>query len=100
MHQRQLWCHVAGDRYAARLCHCCGSCVAVTGSHNPPDYNGLKMVIGGTTLALGAIQDLKKYLDPLFSWLRLLQWGTIGASVLLLLAAVAALVYFLRRNQP
>ncbi len=38
----------------------CGSCVSVTGSHNPPDYNGLKMVIGGTTLALEAIQDLKR----------------------------------------
>jgi phosphomannomutase/phosphoglucomutase len=38
----------------------CHSCVSVTGSHNPPDYNGLKMVIGGTTLALDAIQDLKK----------------------------------------
>ena len=25
--------------------------VAVTGSHNPPDYNGLKMVIGGETLS-------------------------------------------------
>ncbi|MBS1161539.1 MAG: phosphomannomutase/phosphoglucomutase [Proteobacteria bacterium] len=38
----------------------CDSCVSVTGSHNPPDYNGLKMVIGGTTLALEAIQDLKR----------------------------------------
>ena len=37
----------------------CNSCVSVTGSHNPPDYNGLKMVIGGTTLALDAIQQLK-----------------------------------------
>ena len=37
----------------------CHSCVSVTGSHNPPDYNGLKMVIGGTTLALEAIQELK-----------------------------------------
>jgi phosphomannomutase/phosphoglucomutase len=34
----------------------CG--VAVTGSHNPPDYNGFKIVIGGQTLAEGAIQDL------------------------------------------
>jgi len=25
--------------------------VAVTGSHNPPDYNGLKMVIDGETLS-------------------------------------------------
>jgi len=38
----------------------CNSCVSVTGSHNPPDYNGLKMVIGGTTLALDAIQNLKR----------------------------------------
>ena len=38
----------------------CNSCVSVTGSHNPPDYNGLKMVIGGTTLALDAIQQLKR----------------------------------------
>ena len=38
----------------------CNSCVSVTGSHNPPDYNGLKMVIGGDTLALDAIQDLRR----------------------------------------
>ncbi len=41
----------------------CNSCVSVTGSHNPPDYNGLKMVIGGTTLALDAIQDLKARIE-------------------------------------
>ncbi|MGH8145167.1 MAG: phosphomannomutase/phosphoglucomutase [Rhodanobacteraceae bacterium] len=35
-----------------------GSCVSVTGSHNPPDYNGFKVVIGGETLAENAIQDL------------------------------------------
>ncbi len=35
-----------------------GSCVAVTGSHNPPDYNGFKIVLGGDTLAGDAIQDL------------------------------------------
>src|SRR5262249_43347306 len=28
----------------------CGSCVAVSGSHNPPEYNGLKMVVAGDTL--------------------------------------------------
>jgi phosphomannomutase/phosphoglucomutase len=38
------------------------SCVAVTGSHNPPDYNGLKMVIGGETLAGEAIQKLRRRL--------------------------------------
>jgi phosphomannomutase/phosphoglucomutase len=36
-----------------------GSGVAVTGSHNPPDYNGLKMVIGGVTLSGDAIQKLR-----------------------------------------
>jgi len=41
----------------------CNSCVSVTGSHNPPDYNGLKMVIGGTTLALEAIQNLKHRIE-------------------------------------
>jgi phosphomannomutase / phosphoglucomutase len=35
-----------------------GSCVSVTGSHNPPDYNGFKIVLGGETLSEGAIQDL------------------------------------------
>ncbi len=41
----------------------CHSCVSVTGSHNPPDYNGLKMVIGGQTLALDAIQNLKARIE-------------------------------------
>ncbi|MDT3668730.1 MAG: phosphomannomutase/phosphoglucomutase [Aromatoleum sp.] len=36
------------------------SCVSVTGSHNPPDYNGLKMVLGGQTLYGDLIQDLRR----------------------------------------
>ena len=32
------------------------SCVAITGSHNPPDYNGLKMVLAGETLHGGQIR--------------------------------------------
>jgi phosphomannomutase/phosphoglucomutase len=39
------------------------SCVSVTGSHNPPDYNGLKMVLGGQTLFGPLIQDLRKRID-------------------------------------
>ncbi len=35
-----------------------GSGVAVTGSHNPPEYNGLKMMMGGVTLYGEAIQAL------------------------------------------
>ena len=37
--------------------------VAVTGSHNPPDYNGLKMVIADRTLSGDDIQDLRKRID-------------------------------------
>jgi phosphomannomutase/phosphoglucomutase len=40
-----------------------GSAVVVTGSHNPPDYNGLKMVIGGTTLSGDAIQVLRSRIE-------------------------------------
>jgi len=36
------------------------SCVSVTGSHNPPDYNGLKIVLGGQTLHGPLIQDLRR----------------------------------------
>ncbi len=41
----------------------CHSCVSVTGSHNPPDYNGLKMVVGGETLAGEAIQGIKRRVE-------------------------------------
>jgi phosphomannomutase / phosphoglucomutase len=37
----------------------CGSCVAVSGSHNPPEYNGLKMVVGGDALYGDDIQLLR-----------------------------------------
>ena len=35
-----------------------GSGVAVTGSHNPPDYNGLKMMLADETLYGPAIQHI------------------------------------------
>lgn len=39
------------------------SCVSVTGSHNPPEYNGLKMVLGGETLYGPKIQDLRRRIE-------------------------------------
>ena len=37
--------------------------VAVTGSHNPPDYNGLKIMIDGETLAAESIQALRERIE-------------------------------------
>ena len=37
-----------------------GSGVAVTGSHNPPEYNGLKMMLDGLTLFGDDIQNIAK----------------------------------------
>jgi cell division transport system permease protein len=53
---------------------------------NPEQYEGVVSSVVGLK-GVQAVQDLRKYLDPFFSWLRLLQWGTIGASALLLAAA-------------
>lgn len=41
----------------------CHSAVSVTGSHNPPDYNGLKLVLGGETLYGAQIQALRTRLE-------------------------------------
>lgn len=37
--------------------------IMVTGSHNPPEYNGFKLSMGKTTIFGEQIQDLKKILD-------------------------------------
>ena len=49
--------------YFAAYDHGSGSGVMLTGSHNPPNYNGLKMVIGGTTLSGPDIQELRKRIE-------------------------------------
>ncbi len=40
-----------------------GSGVQLTGSHNPPQYNGLKIVIGGETLSGDTIQRLRQRIE-------------------------------------
>ncbi|HYF57707.1 MAG TPA: phosphomannomutase/phosphoglucomutase [Burkholderiaceae bacterium] len=45
-----------------------GSGIAVTGSHNPPEYNGMKMMLGGATLYGEDIQSLyREIVDPGFA---------------------------------
>lgn len=49
--------------YYAAAEHADGSGLMLTGSHNPPDYNGIKMVLGGETLSGDTIQSLRQRIE-------------------------------------
>lgn len=49
--------------YFAATQHCGGSGIMITGSHNPPEYNGFKMMLGGTTLAGETIRSLEQRIN-------------------------------------
>ncbi len=40
-----------------------GTGIMITGSHNPKNYNGFKMMMGGQTLSHGQIQDIKTRIE-------------------------------------
>ncbi|MEO6985188.1 MAG: phosphomannomutase/phosphoglucomutase [Paralcaligenes sp.] len=42
-----------------------GSGVAITGSHNPPNYNGFKIMMGGKTLHGEGVQALREIMEDL-----------------------------------
>jgi phosphomannomutase len=48
---------------ATRAAHGCRSGIQITGSHNPKDYNGFKMVLGGRAIYGADIQRLRERME-------------------------------------
>jgi cell division transport system permease protein len=53
---------------------------------NPEEFQGVVSAVKGMP-GVEQVQDLRKILDPMFAWLNLARWATVGLSALLLLAA-------------
>jgi phosphomannomutase/phosphoglucomutase len=63
--------------YYAALIKAAGSGIMITGSHNPPDYNGIKIMLGGETIAAEALQDLRQSIE--LATLPVQDGGTVAA---------------------
>lgn len=73
--------------YYARILYETGAAVMITGSHNPPEFNGFKIAAGGPTTIYGEqIQSLRLIAerlattDPDSDGLSLSQWSAAGAN--------------------
>ena len=62
---------------------------------NPEQYEGVVSAVSGMP-GVQAVQDLRQYLNPLFEWLNVAKWTTIGLSLLLLLAAALQIATTIR----
>jgi len=49
--------------YYAALNKASGSGIMITGSHNPPDYNGIKIMLAGQTIAGETLQALRQQIE-------------------------------------
>ncbi len=59
-----------------------GTGVAVTGSHNPADYNGLKMMLGGITLFAEQIQNIRERIETQ-NWIEAEKPGSVRVENIL-----------------
>ena len=75
----------------------CRSGIQVTGSHNPKDYNGFKMVMGGRSIHGDEIQALRRMMEA-ESWLP--KAGGSVRSVDVLLAYTARIVSDIKLARP
>ncbi|WP_211223211.1 permease-like cell division protein FtsX [Propionicicella superfundia] len=62
---------------------------------DPQQYQGVVSAVRSMK-GVQTVQDLRAYLDPLFTWLNLLRWGTIGIAGLLLVAAALQITNTIR----
>lgn len=64
---------------------------------DPQQYQSIRTTVAGMP-GVQNVQDLRRYLDPLFGWLNLARWLAVGAAGLLLLAAALQIGNTIRMN--